>query len=193
LAAQSFDVVICSEVLEHVFSPVDFLMLIRSVLREFGLLLMTVPNGYGYFELESAVTRHWPKLPYYADRFERWLVRTFASSDLKRRHYVEYGGLDSARDRRRNELEQSSLAVDQTHYQTFTPKKVRAILSGGGFEITSFRNNTFLAGNVLNALVRSSDRILSLNGRLADLLPHKLTAGWLIAARKTDRSPWRTL
>jgi SAM-dependent methyltransferase len=189
LPPRPFDVVICSEVLEHVSSPVEFLGAMHAFLREFGLLILTVPNGYGYFELESAVARCWPKLPYYADRLERRLVRTFGSSGLRKRHYVEYGGADSARDRQRNELEQSSLAADQTHYQKFTPKRVRDTLADGGFEIISFRNNTFLAGNVLNALLRSSDRFLSLNGRLADVLPYAVAADWLIAARWTGRSP----
>jgi hypothetical protein len=153
-----------------------------------GVLILTVPNGYGYFEFESAFTRVSPKFPYFAERFERWLVRTFGSSRLRNRHYVEYGGLDSDRDRQRNELEQSSLAIDQTHYQRFTPKKIRGVIAEGGFEITSFQNNTFLAGNILNALIRSSDRLLLLNGRLADFLPHRMAADWLIAARKTVRS-----
>jgi 2-polyprenyl-3-methyl-5-hydroxy-6-metoxy-1,4-benzoquinol methylase len=179
-----FHAVICSELLEHLSSPVEFIAALHPFLTDFGLLILTVPNGYGYFELESAVARLWPKLPHYADRLERWLIRAFGSAALKTRHYVEYGGLDSDRDRRRNELEQSSLAADQRHYQKFTPEKILRVISDGGFEVTSFGNNTFLAGNVLNALLRSGDKILSLNGRVATALPAALASDWLIAARK---------
>jgi hypothetical protein len=94
--------------------------------------------------------------------------------------------LDSDRDRQRNELEQSSLAADQTHHQRFTHKGIRRVISDSGFEIISFRNNTFLAGNALNALVRSSDRLLALNGGVADVLPNAAVADWLIAARKMN-------
>jgi hypothetical protein len=47
-----------------------------------------------------------------------------------------------------------------------------------------FRNNTILAGNLVNALIRSLDPILYLNSRLADFTPSWMVADWLIAARK---------
>jgi SAM-dependent methyltransferase len=42
-AANEFDAVLCNQVLEHVFTPEQFLMEIRRVLRAGGLLLLTVP------------------------------------------------------------------------------------------------------------------------------------------------------
>lgn len=41
--AESFDAVICSQVLEHIFTPAEFLTEIRRVLRPDGLLLLTTP------------------------------------------------------------------------------------------------------------------------------------------------------
>ncbi|MEN9662641.1 MAG: hypothetical protein RL324_1590 [Verrucomicrobiota bacterium] len=43
VAAESFDAVICSQVLEHIFTPAEFLVEIRRVLRPEGLLLLTTP------------------------------------------------------------------------------------------------------------------------------------------------------
>ncbi|MBL9214667.1 MAG: class I SAM-dependent methyltransferase [Opitutaceae bacterium] len=42
----SFDAVICSQVLEHVFTPVEFLGEIRRVLRPGGRLLLTTPFAW---------------------------------------------------------------------------------------------------------------------------------------------------
>ena len=44
---RSFDAVICSEVLEHVYEPTSILLAVRAVLKQDGLLVVTVPNGYG--------------------------------------------------------------------------------------------------------------------------------------------------
>uniref|UniRef100_A0A7V4KD94 Class I SAM-dependent methyltransferase n=1 Tax=Fervidobacterium pennivorans TaxID=93466 RepID=A0A7V4KD94_FERPE len=43
----SFDFVICSEVLEHLKRPEKALKSIHEVLKPKGLLIVTVPNGYG--------------------------------------------------------------------------------------------------------------------------------------------------
>ena len=44
--AASFDAVICSQVLEHIFTPADFLGEIRRVLRPGGSLLLTTPFAW---------------------------------------------------------------------------------------------------------------------------------------------------
>ncbi len=43
---ESFDAVICSQVLEHIFTPADFLGEIRRVLRPGGRLLLTTPFAW---------------------------------------------------------------------------------------------------------------------------------------------------
>jgi SAM-dependent methyltransferase len=55
-----FDLVIASEVLEHVAAPDAFLAYLRERVTEGGRLILTVPNGYGSYEwmslLEVGVT-----------------------------------------------------------------------------------------------------------------------------------------
>ncbi len=46
VAAESFDAVICSQVLEHIFTPMEFLQEIRRVLRPGGSLLLAVPFAW---------------------------------------------------------------------------------------------------------------------------------------------------
>ncbi len=51
LEKENLDFVICSEVLEHLNSPHKALNLIKKILRSRGLLIITVPNGYGPYSL----------------------------------------------------------------------------------------------------------------------------------------------
>jgi len=48
---KSFDFVICSEVLEHLKYPKKALNSMHEVLKENGLLIVTIPNGYGPYSL----------------------------------------------------------------------------------------------------------------------------------------------
>jgi|LGVF01.1.fsa_nt_gb ubiquinone biosynthesis O-methyltransferase len=48
---ENFDFVVCSEVLEHLNRPEKALNSINEVLKENGILIVTVPNGYGPYSL----------------------------------------------------------------------------------------------------------------------------------------------
>ena len=52
-----YDIIIISEVLEHVEKPQELLIDVRSNLSESGVLLITLPNGYGPFEIISTFMR----------------------------------------------------------------------------------------------------------------------------------------
>lgn len=54
----SFDAVICSQVLEHVFTPGDFLAEIRRVLRPGGRLLLTTPFAWDEHEQPHDFARY---------------------------------------------------------------------------------------------------------------------------------------
>ena len=46
-----FDFVVCTGVLEHLMHPKKVLNQINEILKEYGLLIVTVPNGYGPYSL----------------------------------------------------------------------------------------------------------------------------------------------
>ena len=48
-----FDLIIASEVIEHVEHPDEFLLDLRGKLTDDGRVVLTLPNGYGPFELMS--------------------------------------------------------------------------------------------------------------------------------------------
>src|SRR6266851_9388075 len=55
LPDERFDLVIASEVIEHVYEPVKFLGDIRGRLSEKGRIVLTLPNGYGPSEFMALI------------------------------------------------------------------------------------------------------------------------------------------
>ena len=70
-AGEHYDVVIASEVLEHLTDPLSFLRTLRGLLTRDGILVLTTPNGYGWFEGEQYLWDH----AGLGDRILRWHER----------------------------------------------------------------------------------------------------------------------
>ena len=182
---EPFHIIICSEVLEHLASPAKLLWQIKKNLHDKGLLLLSVPNGFGYFEIESPL---WQLIArsrlltqtLYSMEYRFW--RRFGSPGLLARRAMEY---DSCR----YSLTQSTLSTDQSHFQSLTSSEVSRLLSDQGFRILERRNTTLLAGNLIGLMVRELDPFLRWNSRAADKFPALAAAGWLVAARANNRSP----
>lgn len=174
-----FHAVVCSEVLEHLEHPEELLGEIVSRTAPSGLVVVTVPNGYGYFEIESMVSGLLPWLPKLADRLQHGWVRRLGSPELRARHEAEWRPAHY-------ELAWSTLAAAQRHCRRFTPAGLLRMVTGRGLRVVEMRNCTFLAGNALNALIRDWDRLLAWNGEAADRLPHWMCSAWLLAARREE-------
>jgi len=172
-----FHAVICSEVLEHVGDVSVFLENVKRFLVPGGMLLVTVPNGYGYFEMERAVEWVLPWLNRYADRFQHAIVRSFASRVLRARHNEEWLP-------ERYQMAWTTLARDSGHQHRFTTTRIFQLIEQSGFRIDAMVGRTFLAGNILSNLTRDWDAFLSWNVNVADRLPLWMCSGWMIAARK---------
>jgi SAM-dependent methyltransferase len=172
-----FHIVICSEVLEHLEKPDILLKQMKEVLVDNGLLLITVPNGYGYFELESLFYDRFPNFVSYIDLCQQALVERYGSKALLRRHKIE-------RSPDYCNVARSSLDEDTIHCNKFTSGKIKSLLGDNDYNIIEFKNRTFLAGNIINILLRESDNLLSWNGKIADYLPKWMCSDWLIASKK---------
>ena len=48
LAEKSADVIVCFEVIEHIFSPIDFLKKCSNLIKGGGIIVLTCPNGKGF-------------------------------------------------------------------------------------------------------------------------------------------------
>lgn len=152
----TFDLVIASEVIEHVENPEAFLNSLRGVLTPDGKLLLTLPNGLGPFELASFVetVMHLTGVYRILRAFKRMLRPGVASS-----------------------VASDTLAVSP-HINFFSYRQIRYVIAGGGFRILAYRPRTFLCGFGFDHVMRSK-RIIAWNAAISDHLPPQMASAWM--------------
>jgi SAM-dependent methyltransferase len=166
-----FDAVIASEVLEHLEDRVlaASLDLIHEKLRPGGKLLVTVPNGWGWFELEAFV---WERLGVGA-RLECRAARG-ASPSIVREAKQRLTG-DYVADARPSTLAQSP------HVQRFTFGSIQRLISAHRFQVLEARGSVLVCGPLSNLALTGMGGVMKLNARLGRRLP-RLAAGFYVAA-----------
>jgi SAM-dependent methyltransferase len=177
-AAAKFDIIICSEVLEHLTDPGDMIQRIKTRLAEDGLILITIPNGYGPLELKGQLL-YWLR--------DRLLKRNFGRSliDLYRR----------TRTVNTENIQTSNVGdVGDRHVQFFTLRGIQRLLKQNGLTAIEIRNSNFWLGFgvlwylLFQRLIQRGSHLFnvldSLDCRFADKVPHGMAAGWYFASRK---------
>jgi 2-polyprenyl-3-methyl-5-hydroxy-6-metoxy-1,4-benzoquinol methylase len=150
---ERFQVIILSEVLEHLEQPADMLRHARSLLDREGVLIVTVPNGYGEFELDSSIFR--------ALRLQKVVDRLAQKSDA-------LAATDNSA---------------SSHVQFFTRARLKDLFKRAGLVITAEGAGSFLAGPIAGHIIAKSRRLVEWNARVTDRLPLVLASGWYFALR----------
>jgi SAM-dependent methyltransferase len=156
---QKFDVVIISEVLEHLHHPEALLSEALQLLAPGGLLIVTIPNGYGEFELD-------------------W--RLYRALGLARLFNV----LRRIRDRVRKRESTGELpSSDDTsgHVQRFSLRRINTMFSGLGLRVIARRPTSFVSGALIAHTLGHVPGFIELNVQLADHLPMWASSGWMFA------------
>jgi 2-polyprenyl-3-methyl-5-hydroxy-6-metoxy-1,4-benzoquinol methylase len=156
-----YDVVILSEVLEHVDKPIDLLAALKSLLTAEGVLLLTVPNGYGPFEMDQSL----------------WKRNFLGIPTLHARYVQRRGGGASA----------ATLNDDNPHVNFFTKAALENVTRAAGFRIIDFKSRTFIAGSfpaiflhLLRMVGIPTAAIVDLNARISDSLPLNFASDWML-------------
>lgn len=150
------DLVIASEVLEHVESPPQFLAQVLASLAPHGRLLLTLPNGYGAAELAG-----------------------FAQSLL-----TVAGVLPVLRAIKRSVVPGASAATPRDSYAVsphinfFSYSAILGLLREAGFRVLAFQPRSLLCGFGWDLLVRG-ERLAQWNQRAVDRLPPAFAADWM--------------
>jgi len=158
-----FDLVIASEVIEHVEDPVGFLQFLRSSLTSTGFVVLTLPNGYGPYELASLVETLMHLTGVY------WILRA-----LKRVLIHKPAVLATV----------DTLAISP-HINFFTNSSVRSLIAASGFWITKFRPRTFLCGFGFDHLIKSK-RLVAWNAEVSDRMPAQFASAWMFLLTPTE-------
>lgn len=158
-APAAYDVVIASEVLEHVDRPLEFLGYVRSRLAPGGRLLLTIPNGYGPFELAST-------LQIILDRLGLWGQLVAFKRRLVGSSSPEVADLDPM-----------TLALSP-HVNFFSLQEARRLFAAAGFRVLGISNRTCFCGFLLD-LVISRLGLAEWNAGVADRLPGWMVSDWM--------------
>lgn len=153
-----FDVIVCSEVLEHLHNPGALLETLNNSLTDRGILIVTVPNGRG--PREALVTR--PVLRMRKSNGFLWK----AISRLKKA--LGYSGTTV-----------QSGADNLDHVQFFTRKDLRALSAEHNFRIVQFGKANFIEDVFpFSFLAKRIKFLQKLDCQIADLLPYAFTGGF---------------
>lgn len=155
LKTEPFDVVILSEVLEHMTEPRTLLADGVRHLTENGVVIITVPNGYGEFEIDSRLFR--------LLRLQR-LVEMLAKN--------------------KREVIASTDNHESGHVQSFTRRRLQRLFSECSLSVFRQGAGSFLAGPLVGHTLARSDRFIEWNSRVTDRLPLALASGWYFALRR---------
>jgi SAM-dependent methyltransferase len=153
-----FDLVIASEVLEHVADPADFLRRLIARLAPAGRLIVTVPNGYGVFE--------WMALA------EVLLNLSGLQAKLRR---LKGGQAASV------EAEPVTLA-NSPHVNFFSFRELDRLFAAAGLAVERYHPRTVVCGYLVDSILRHP-LLVAWNARLADHLPSWCASDWMFELR----------
>ena len=163
LPLRRFDCVIISEVLEHLDVPENLLSMALPYLAESGILIITVPNGYGEFELDR---RSYQAL--HVDKLVAWLWSTFKNAQSGE----PLAGSDE----------------ESPHVQRFTLSRLRKMFDQNNLLLVDARGTSLVSGPFVLHLFGRSQTFIRLNAAIADHVPLPLVAGWMFSLRLTRQS-----
>ena len=174
-AEQRFDAVVFADVLEHVHQPDAMLANGVRLLREGGRVLVTVPNGFGPFEIESWVSR----LPILG-RASIWTVDHVVAV-LNR--FVFKGSWTEV-------VASPDLPYNAEcgHVRFFTQRVLLEIARHAGLKPVHKQGLSWLSGPYTNYLLAPSRAFCAANTRVADWLPFWMLSGWFFELARVGES-----
>lgn len=158
----SFEIVIASEVLEHVENPIEFIKSLRGYLSGDAVVVLTLPNGYGPFELASFIE----SIFYFCGGYK--LVRIF------KKYLAKSNKITFTND---------TLATSP-HINFFSYKEINSLIKSNGFCVNHFQPRTFLCGFIFDHIIRT-DFIIKWNVDISDRLPAQLASAWMFVLSRT--------
>lgn len=161
------DTIIISEVLEHLdLQDLErVLNIIHDKLKPNGTLLVTVPNGYGLFELESFF---WYKMG-----VGKLLEVTRIAPILRLAKKLLFND--------NSDIPPSTLS-NSPHIQRFTLRSIRQLLLENGFNVFEYTGSVIFAGPFSHLLFSGINWIMSFNNFLGSVFPH-ISAGFYLACK----------
>jgi SAM-dependent methyltransferase len=174
---RQFDWIIASEVIEHVEQPGEFLRFLHSKLAPGGHVLITTPNGYGAFELMTAIETVLDLMG---------VMKILSRLPLLRSLKVGTGYDNNAI----AQMQSDTLAISP-HVNFFSFGRLLRLFAEAGFRVIEYRPRSLFGGLGFQQLLRSPSA-LHWNAYCSDTLPPHLVSGWMFVLEPTGAVPAET-
>ena len=153
---EQYDLIVCSHILEHTPVPIVLLGNMKRLLKDDGVLVLAIPNGYGVFELQNCIPRLLLKTAW-----GKRLITKMLGNKAK-----------------------DTLNMDSPHIHFFTVDKIKKLLKLSGWQIINQVNDEFLGGIVFDRIFAKLPAMARWNVGIADSLPAQWTNGWIFVCEK---------
>ncbi|WP_456401983.1 class I SAM-dependent methyltransferase [Persephonella sp.] len=163
---EKFDIVIISEVLEHVESPINFLREFTHYGHEETLYLITIPNGYGIFEIDS--------LFYNILRLQLRILKNFKNKIFPKSNI------------KNQEVTTGATCSESPHINFFTYCAIKNIFYKANLEVIKYKGRTFACGPIISRLINRFDILIRINSFLGEKLPPQFVSGWMFVLKKSS-------
>lgn len=160
---RAFDVVVYADVLEHVSDPLGIVREHAHVLAPDGIMIGSVPNGYGPCETEKFIDRHLRL--YRMLRFAKRTALRLAGRAPKDSLFIPYNH-------------------ESGHIIFFTMKTLRRIASDAGMRIVRFAHGGFVGADLTGSTILASRGFVDWNIRAADRLPSWMVSTWYFVLQR---------
>lgn len=154
---QSYDVVILSDILEHVESPDELMSMASGFLKQRGLVLISIPNGFGPSELERRFLEFFK-----IDRLIDWLKSVLGA--IVGRKSNAYNS-------------------DSGHIQFFKMKDIEQLIEGADLILDKKRKGALFGGGITYPIGVFFPWIIDPSLRLAQNLPFGAVSTWYFSCR----------
>ena len=161
LPKKKFDVVIISEVLEHLDEPDQVLNLLKSNLKNNGFILGSIPNGYGLTEIEKFIIHK-----FFIYKIVRYVYKFFRKKTLSNKKIP--------------------FNYESGHIQFFTLKKFKSIVFKNNFLIKFIKNGSLFGADLTGSTILKPNILRKVNTYLADFIPNFMSATWIFKLQKND-------
>tara|TARA_B100000989_G_scaffold264098_1_gene216343 strand:+ start:2078 stop:2815 length:738 start_codon:yes stop_codon:yes gene_type:complete len=159
LNKQKYDVILISEVLEHLNTPDKTLKLLFNMLKPKGIILGSIPNGYGLTEIEKFIIH---KFGIY--KTLRFLYNLFKKKKKKSVNIP--------------------FNYESGHLQFFTLRRFKSIINDSKLKIEFIKNGTLMGADLSGSTFLRPEFMKKLNTKIAEYIPSQLSATWIFKLSK---------
>ncbi len=158
---RKFDIIIISEVLEHLSDPTKILLDLKKKLKRDGFILGSIPNGYGLTEIEKYIIHK-----FYIYRFAKWIYSFFG--------------------RKKKKTIKIPFNYESGHIQFFSLRSFKKVLKNSGLRLENIINGTVMGADLSGSTFLKFNFMKKINTRIADFIPKSISATWIFKLSKNE-------